>query len=146
MIEVLVALVVLSVGLLGLAGMQLTGLRYNQGAYSRSQATLMAYDIIDRMPANSDGLAAGAYDTAIDTKTSSTCGASAAACVSSVAGCSPAALASGDKYEWCQLFNATPPILPNASATMTKAGKTFTVAVTWTERDVSKSLTISVQP
>lgn len=144
MIEVLVALVVLSVGLLGLAGMQLTGLRYNQGAYSRSQAALMANDIIDRMRANTDGLSAGAYDAAIDTTAAP--GASAAGCLSAAGGCTPAELAAGDIYEWCQLFNATPPILPGASATMTKAGNVFTIVVTWPERDITKSLTMNVQP
>jgi type IV pilus assembly protein PilV len=52
LIEVLVALVVLSVGLLGIAGMQMTTLRNNLGAHLRSQATVLAYDITDRMRAN----------------------------------------------------------------------------------------------
>jgi len=148
LIEILVALVVLSVGLLGLAGMQLTGLRYNYGAYSRTQATLMAYDIIDRMRANSDGVAAGAYD-AINTTTAPT---GTLACVSSTNGCTPAQLAEVDKYEWSQLFNGTPPLLAGASATVTNVAGTFTVAVTWREREGSatgtsnKIISISVQP
>ena len=52
LIEVLVAMLVLSIGLLGLAGMQMTALKSNQSAYYRSQATVLAYDIIDRMRAN----------------------------------------------------------------------------------------------
>jgi len=62
LIEALVSLVVLSIGLLGVAGLQLTSLRSNQGAALRSQATFLAYDIIDRMRANSGAALAGAYN------------------------------------------------------------------------------------
>ena len=54
LIEVLVALVVLSIGLLGVAGLQLVGLRGNLSASSRTQASYFADDIIDRMRANYD--------------------------------------------------------------------------------------------
>ena len=40
LLEVLVAVVVLSVGLLGLASLQVNGLRFNHSAYMRTQATL----------------------------------------------------------------------------------------------------------
>lgn len=51
-IEVLVALLVLAIGLLGLAALQAQGLRFNHDAYVRTQATHLAYDIIDRMRSN----------------------------------------------------------------------------------------------
>jgi len=52
LVEVMVALVVLSIGLLGVAGLQLVGLRGNLSAASRTQASYLAEDIIDRMRAN----------------------------------------------------------------------------------------------
>lgn len=52
MIEVLVALVVLSLGLLGMAGLQAAGLRTSMGAHYRAQAALYASDMADRMRAN----------------------------------------------------------------------------------------------
>ena len=52
LIEVLIAMIVLAVGLLGLAGLQATSLRNNQSAYNRIKATQLAYDIADRMRAN----------------------------------------------------------------------------------------------
>ena len=52
LIEVLVALVVLCIGLLGVAGLQLTSLKSNHGSAMRTQATYLAYDIVDRMRAN----------------------------------------------------------------------------------------------
>jgi type IV pilus assembly protein PilV len=62
LIEVLVALVVLSMGLLGVAALQLTSLRANTSAAQRSQATFLAYDIADRMRANRKAAQKGAYN------------------------------------------------------------------------------------
>jgi type IV pilus assembly protein PilV len=61
LLEILVAVLVLSLGLLGLAGLQVTGLRSNHNAYLRTQAALLAYDIADRMRSNVDGATAGDY-------------------------------------------------------------------------------------
>jgi len=52
LVEVLVAVVVLSIGLLGLAGLQASGMRVGQSSIHRSQAAQLAYDILDRMRAN----------------------------------------------------------------------------------------------
>jgi type IV pilus assembly protein PilV len=65
LIEVLVAALVLSIGLLGLAGLQAVSLKMNHGAYLRSQATNLAYEIADAMRANrgSSAAYAGTYAT-----------------------------------------------------------------------------------
>lgn len=55
LIEVLVTVVVVSIGLLGLAGLQASGTKFNHSAYMRSQATNLAYDMADRMRANLAG-------------------------------------------------------------------------------------------
>ena len=52
LIEVLISVLVLAVGLLGLAGMQAQSLRYNNEAYYRTQLTVLANDIADRMRTN----------------------------------------------------------------------------------------------
>jgi type IV pilus assembly protein PilV len=52
MIEVLVAIVVLTIGILGMAGLQAAGLRQAQSAQLRAQAAQFAYDMADRMRAN----------------------------------------------------------------------------------------------
>lgn len=52
MIEMLVALLVLSVGLLGIAALQTTGQQVNYRAYVRTQATWLAYDMMDKMRHN----------------------------------------------------------------------------------------------
>jgi type IV pilus assembly protein PilV len=65
LLETLVALIVLSVGLLGVAGMQIVGLRANMSAASRTQASYLADDIIDRMRANNTAARTHAYDVAL---------------------------------------------------------------------------------
>ena len=52
LIEVLVAVLVLSVGLLGMAALMASSMRNNQSANFRTQATNLAYDYIDMMRAN----------------------------------------------------------------------------------------------
>lgn len=52
MIEVLIALVVLAIGLLGFALLQTMNLRFTQSANYRTQATNLAYDLLDQMRAN----------------------------------------------------------------------------------------------
>lgn len=52
LIEVMVALVILAVGLLGMASLMARSQKSNESAYSRSQATLMAYDFVERMRTN----------------------------------------------------------------------------------------------
>jgi len=61
LLEVLIALLILSIGLLGLAALQTTSLRSNQMASMRTTATQLAYDISDRMRANPTGVAAAEY-------------------------------------------------------------------------------------
>ncbi|MDD5214904.1 MAG: type IV pilus modification protein PilV [Methylococcales bacterium] len=54
LIEVLISMVILAIGLLGLAAMQGISLRDNQDAYNYQQATLLAYEMQDRIKGNSD--------------------------------------------------------------------------------------------
>jgi type IV pilus assembly protein PilV len=65
LIEALVALIVLSIGLLGVAGMQIAGLRANLSAASRTQASYLADDILDRMRANYTAARQGNYNVAL---------------------------------------------------------------------------------
>ncbi len=73
LIEVLIAIVVLSIGLMGIAAMQFVGLRDSNRSNERSLATVLAYDIVDRMRANIQGAIDGQYavtaGTAPDTPT-----------------------------------------------------------------------------
>ena len=61
LIEILVAVVLTAVGLLGLAGLQLRGIQVNQGSSMRSLAAIMAEDLADRMRSDYAALAAGSF-------------------------------------------------------------------------------------
>ena len=61
-LEVLVALVVVSIGVLGVAGLQLTGMKQSNGGYNRFRATLFAENIAARMRANETGVNDLRYD------------------------------------------------------------------------------------
>lgn len=65
LLEVLVSMVVLALGLLGYAGLQMASIKNSSSAYQRSQATVLAYDIIDRMRVNRAEAVGGNYNTSI---------------------------------------------------------------------------------
>lgn len=56
LIEILITVIVLSIGLLGLAGLQISGLRANMSSETRSKASVLANDIAERMRANPLGV------------------------------------------------------------------------------------------
>ena len=69
LVESLVALVVLSVGMLGIAGLMLTGISSNRSALYRTQAVNLASDMAERIRANANARIAYdslAYDGAPD--------------------------------------------------------------------------------
>ncbi len=100
MIEVLVTVVILSIGLLGLTGLQLTSLRANKTAEFRTQVSWLAYDMSDRMRANIGGVDAGDYDNTDPIEID--------ACLS-LAGCSVAEMAQHDTFEWITAIQTTLP-------------------------------------
>ena len=92
LIEILITLVITSIGLLGLAGLQVSGLRNNQFAYNRTQAIILATDISDRMRANSEAVIAGDYVQATNNIAYNTC--------LTTSGCSTNEMAKNDTYLW----------------------------------------------
>lgn len=115
--EVLIAMLVLSIGLLGLASLQAAGMRNNNSAYMRSQASILAYDMADRIRANR----AGDYISAPSSGTQDT------ACLSSP-GCGPASMAQNDIFEW---QTAVGNALPMGTGTITLAGNVYTISISW---------------
>ena len=144
LLEALIALLVISVGLLGIAGLQLKGMQHSTDAYMRTQASLLAQQIIDRMYANQGGLAS--YEdiecTPIDCRrggvafTSPGSGCNGADCTASE-------LANLDATTWqTHVNNYLPggrgrichgvPTAPGA-ATCTNTGDTWVVTIMWDE-------------
>jgi type IV pilus assembly protein PilV len=129
LIEVLIAMVVLAIGLLGLAGLQVTSLRNNLSAYNRSQATQLSYDLADRMRANSS--VGGRYLTTFMAPTAATCTTNDSpckACASVENPCTREQLAVKDLFEWNSALTST---LPSGTGTVTITGAVYTIAVKW---------------
>lgn len=116
LIEVLVAIVILSIGLLGLAGLQTTSVQSNYSAFYRSQATLLAYDLGDRMRANRTAGLASSSDSGFPTSSSS----------HAVTGTQ----AAKDKAEW---LNNLALQLPNGTGMIEKTGTTLKISVQWND-------------
>ena len=130
MFELLIALLILSVGLLGLATLQSTGIRSNDSASRRTAATFLAADIADRMRANmrltgaGGGLAQNHSDLAanydIDTASppTSSCGDS----------CTAAQRPDQDAADWAANVQAQ---LPGGRGFVTQNGGFFVVTIMW---------------
>ncbi|QNH12264.1 type IV pilus modification protein PilV [Xanthomonas sp. SI] len=63
LIEVMISVLILGIGMLGVAAMQTTALRNNQSAMQRSQIVMQTYTILDAMRANRDAALIGGYNT-----------------------------------------------------------------------------------
>ncbi len=59
MIELLVAVLVMGIGVLGISGLQLVSMQNNRGALQRAEAVQLAYDVLDRIRANPIGAPVG---------------------------------------------------------------------------------------
>lgn len=101
LIEILISVFILAVGLLGIASMQAQSLQFNFSAYQRSQATFLAYDIIDRMRVNKPQALLGSYNFALGAGP-----VSATDCQATGANCSTGDMANFDLTQWvCRLGN-----------------------------------------
>ena len=129
MVEILVTIVVMAIGLLGLAGLQATSLRNTEESYQRSQAAALAYDMLDRMRANSAGVTAGDYDSITAAPGSHT------DCTAGT--CTTSQMATYDNYDWQTKIAAA---LSSGSGAVSGngAGSVFTITISWDDdRDPS---------
>ncbi|HET7300960.1 MAG TPA: type IV pilus modification protein PilV [Oleiagrimonas sp.] len=69
LIEVLVAVLIVSIGFLGVAALQVMSLSTNNSAMARSMATVASYSILDALRADRTSALSGAYNTSTTTTT-----------------------------------------------------------------------------
>lgn len=67
LIEVMIAVFILGIGMLGIAAMQAVALSNSQSSVERSQAVIHAYSMLDAMRANRDAALINAYTPGGDT-------------------------------------------------------------------------------
>ena len=124
LIEVMITLTVFSFGLLALAALMASGLKYNTSALHRSYATSQAYDMADRMRANRLGLDAGYYNDLSESDTDPDCIES---------GCTPEQMAHYDTWQW-NTDNAR--LLPEGAGTVSLKSNDsgiYTITVAWND-------------
>ncbi len=136
MIEIMIALIILSVGVLGLAGLQGSSIKSSNTAYMRTVATSQIYDFAERIRSNTKGhkLAADGGDDVynqlsgipgipncnIQTKLPS-------------AGCTTAQLAARDIAMW---NTENQRVLPGGLGTVRRSGSAFVITVSWDEDNI----------
>ena len=141
MVEALVALVVIAVGMLGIAGLYLSSLQASRSAKLRSHAVELAGSIADRIRANRD--AGAAYDTASydEDPAEGDCEADR---------CTPAALAEDDLARWLADIRATLPGAEEVSGTVAVTDRAapesdnFLITITWQEANSDIPFTYAV--
>lgn len=116
LIEVLVALFILALGVLGAAALQMNALKFNQTAAMRTDATFLAYEISDRIRANRKAARDGDYVHAMGAAkpTGST-------------------IAETDLNAW---LTSVAQKLPSGDGSVAQNGDVFTITVTWSEARV----------
>lgn len=155
MIEVLVALLVLLIGLLGVVRMQLLSVQNNQGAYLRTQATYIASDMLDRMRANRAGRnedSGGAFidryegfefsaleDSANDVKVDTSCASADDGCTAEQVAAIDLMEVSSNFVDVYELGDGWVPTLPQGSISIEKTASgdndEYVVTVGWQEQD-----------
>lgn len=134
-VEALVALVVISVGMLGIAGLYLSSLQASRSAKLRSQAVSLVSSIADRIRANRD--AAAAYDTSAygDKPKTHSC---------DTKNCDAAALAEDDLSRWLDDVKASLPggSLVKGTVKVTDRARpnpdNYVITVTWREANTEQ--------
>ena len=138
LLEVLVSIVVISLGLLGLAGLQVVSLNNNQAAYHRAIATQQAFDMMDRIRANRIGGANGNYDNLTTTLPADP------GCFTT--GCSAANMAVTDHFQWLTNVAA---MLPGGTGSVRceigpantcetnsdNANRVYRITMSWTQKN-----------
>ena len=137
LLEVLIALVILSVGTLGIAAMMAASVRSKNSAYSRTQANDLAYSILDRMRANRATAIQHGYDIALDAAAVST---PADGCIGIEADCSPIQIADLDVSQWKMSLAG---MLPSGNGSIKTVGTNriteVTITIQWNDKRVGQA-------
>lgn len=120
MLEMLVSLVILSVGLLGVAILQTKGQQFNHLSYLYTQASYLAYDIMDRMRANEVVAKTGSYQKQLPTELTNDCTKNT---------CTASQVVDFDLYSWKTLLEKT---LPGGEAQITwNSPNRYVISIKW---------------
>ena len=117
LLEVLVSILILSIGLTGVALLQAKSIRYNHLAYLRSISVSQAENMIERIKSNETAFNSGFYDNAQGIPANPTC-----------VTCTEAEMAQKDLYYW-NTMNAI--LLPSGQGSVVRNGTQHRVTIYW---------------
>lgn len=149
LLEILVVMVVVSVGLLGYASLQLNGISQTQAALFRSQAANSTHDMADRLRANPTGSFLGGYRTAETAKLAKP---------DCTLGCIPFDLAVSDLKNWQTILSQHLPLaagviscvdIDGADANPCSADSIHNIVVSWDDNKdgvANTSIQVEVRP
>ena len=134
LLEVMIAMVIFSIGLLGLAGIQGVSLQSNNSAYMRTVAMQYSYNMADliRTATDGDGVVDATYT---DGFSSSLPGTEPTDCIvnDATTNCSLSDMADFDIYHWKKSLADKDRGLPSGRGTLTKNGDIFEIKIMWDE-------------
>ncbi len=146
LVEVLVSMVILAIGLLGLASLQGISLKNNQDAYLFSQANALAYEMSDRIKANKLGWNPAGTTVTIPAPA----GVCTTQCNSSAAACTTAQMAA---YDYCYFKQKATTLLSTGAtavittsvgtAPCTGSAPSLCLTMTWSRTNQSLSTTLN---
>lgn len=151
LIEAMTTLVLLSFCALAYAAFQLRGLSANTNSMWRTKATVLSYEMADRMRANRAGVTAGNYNLLVPPAAGASCGYTSS--------CTPAQMAALDYATWSSTvgnqlptgkgavcIDSTPDDGTADAVACDGVGTAFAVKVFWNERGTASRLVIAVRP
>jgi len=127
LVEAMIALLVISVGLLGIASLQLTAMNQNASSLHNSQAVWMAYNMSDRIRAN-----LGQFNTYNGADTASV---TAQDCETS--GCNTAEMVNADIADWKTMVEN----LPGGRGIISSNADGLLISVMWDDNGTGATLT-----
>jgi len=134
LVEVLIALIILSVGMLGIAGLYVQSMQAGRTSMFRHNAVTLVGDIADRIRANPSAGAAYTATTGVDND-----------CVGGDVNCTPAEMAAQDIDLWQEQADAS---LPNGTVTVTLDSSvvppSYQITVGWDEPGETPTFTIII--
>jgi type IV pilus assembly protein PilV len=150
LIESLISLFVVSIGFVGFASLQISGLVATNNSMFRSKAVYLSYQMADRVRANMPGVQAGAYDDFEGSVSDPGCIAS---------GCTPAQVAQSDFHDWASevssllpsgtgviCLDSTPDDGTAAAPACDGAGNVLVIKLFWSEKGTTHSFATTLRP
>jgi type IV pilus assembly protein PilV len=150
LIETLISIFVISIGFLGFAGLQLSGLTAANESLFRSKAVYLSYQMADRVRANLPGAQAGSYDDFEGSVASP-------GCITS--NCTAPQVAQNDFYEWSAevasllpsgvgviCLDSTPDDGTPTDAACDGAGSVLSIKLWWSEKGTQHRFVMTLRP